>query len=153
MIRGKGLGFLSSQCKDSVVLDLNTRLFASDNLSLLLTFTVTVVELSQWTDLCTPYTTIQQDECYDYKPSEEWFKKHTLLKEPPKAGQYIAVKLLRFENYSPEYSSYIQARVVKVQGTKVHLKFVGEAFSFLRWKLLFAHFLVMSYCSMFSLAF
>ncbi|KAK3860217.1 hypothetical protein Pcinc_033719 [Petrolisthes cinctipes] len=68
---------------------------------------------------------VEQDQYCD-EPSEEWFKKHMLLKDPPTAGQYIAVKLLSFENYSPEYSTYLQARVVKVQGTTIHLKFVDK---------------------------
>nr|XP_045583024.1 uncharacterized protein LOC123745958 isoform X1 [Procambarus clarkii] len=59
--------------------------------------------------------------------SEAYFEKFPLMKVPPKAGEFIAVKVLSLdESYCPVYSNYLQARVINVNGLTVTLKYVDK---------------------------
>nr|XP_053652556.1 uncharacterized protein LOC128702355 [Cherax quadricarinatus] len=59
--------------------------------------------------------------------SEAYFEKFPLMKVPPKAGEFIAVKVLSLDkSYAPVYSNYLQARVIKMDGLKVTLKYVDK---------------------------
>lgn len=51
------------------------------------------------------------------------------MTSPPEVGEYIAVKELSVdESYSPVYSNYRNARVLKVDGIKLTMRYVGKFF-------------------------
>ncbi|KAG7168536.1 hypothetical protein Hamer_G002622 [Homarus americanus] len=70
---------------------------------------------------------LSQDVGLPGEYSENFFHKFPIMKIPPKAGEFIAVRVLSLDEcYSPVYSNYLPARVIEVNGLMVKLKFVDK---------------------------